>query len=201
MRFEEFEKVISGPRMSRYVNAVQGDTRKAMTLYRLNLRLSQQLFTIVSCFEIALRNGIDRHYTGRNGAHWLRNSAMPGGMYSVRNCGKTPQIIQDALRRLVSYSHSKLVAEMEFGFWRYAFAQYNHGYIYKELEKVNVLRNRLAHHEPVCFAIGQAAIDTNYARQFYTQILNLFKWMGIDEGSLLYGVDQLNGTLAVIDSL
>lgn len=123
MRFEEFENVISVPRMSRYVNAVQGDTRKAMTLYRLNLRLSQQLFTIVSCFEVALRNAIDRHYSERNGTDWLRDAAIPGGMFTVRNCGKTPQIIQEGLRRLVSYSHSKLLAEMEFGFWRYTFGK------------------------------------------------------------------------------
>lgn len=30
-----------------------------MTLYRLNLRLSQEMFTIVSCLEVALRNAID----------------------------------------------------------------------------------------------------------------------------------------------
>jgi len=71
----------------------------------------------------------------------------------------------------------------------------------RELEKINKLRNRLAHHEPVCFAIGHAVIDTTYARQHYVQIVNLFNWMGIDEGSLLYGVNHLNNTLAAIDSL
>lgn len=30
-----------------------------MTLYRKNLQLSRELFTIISCFEIALRNAID----------------------------------------------------------------------------------------------------------------------------------------------
>ena len=41
--------------MTRYVQACGGNTRKAMTLYRYNLQLSQELFTIISCFEIALR--------------------------------------------------------------------------------------------------------------------------------------------------
>ena len=49
--------------MERYVTACGGDTRKAMTLYRYNLQVSQEMFTIVSCFEVALRNAIDRKLT------------------------------------------------------------------------------------------------------------------------------------------
>ena len=37
--------------MMRYVNACGGDTRKAMTLYRYNLRLSQEVFTVICCYE------------------------------------------------------------------------------------------------------------------------------------------------------
>ncbi|MBI2417787.1 MAG: Abi family protein [Ignavibacteriales bacterium] len=60
--------------MSRYLAACNNNSKKAMTLYRLNLRLSQELFTIISCFEIALRNEIDRLYSVRYGADWLRDS-------------------------------------------------------------------------------------------------------------------------------
>lgn len=45
--------------MKRYLDATNGDTSQAMTLYRDNLHLSQEVFTVVSCFEIALRNAID----------------------------------------------------------------------------------------------------------------------------------------------
>lgn len=189
MRFQNFEKIISVPRMSRYVSATGGDTRKSMTLYRLNLRLSQELFSIVSCFEIALRNAIDQHYTEKKGPDWLRDAALPGGMYNVKNCGKTPYTILAALGRLINYTPPKLLAEMDFGFWRYTFAQhqfyaggqsllaifpakpkstptlrYNQTYVFRELEKINSFRNRLAHHEPVCFAIGKAVVDTDYAK-------------------------------------
>ena len=40
--------------MQKYVQACGGDTRHAMTLYRYNLRLSQEMFTLVSCFEVAI---------------------------------------------------------------------------------------------------------------------------------------------------
>lgn len=63
MRFFDFERVVSQKRMSRYVNACCGDTRKAQTLYRHNLRISQEMFTMISCFEVAIRNAIDNELT------------------------------------------------------------------------------------------------------------------------------------------
>ncbi len=36
---------------------------------------------------------------------------------------KTKQLIDNCVRRLKLYTHNKLVAEMDFGFWRYLFAQ------------------------------------------------------------------------------
>ena len=53
MEYLEFERILSAKRMQRYKDAANGDTRKAMALYRHNLRLSQEMFTIVSCFEVA----------------------------------------------------------------------------------------------------------------------------------------------------
>jgi hypothetical protein len=226
MKFADFQRVMSAPRMSRYFTATGGDSRKAMTLYRLNLRLSQGLFTVISCFEVAIRNRIDQHYLGRIGSDWLRDSAMPGGMYNNRHCGKTPYIIAEALRKLGHYTHPKLVAEMDFGFWRYTFARhqfyaggqsllaifpgkpvssptgrYDHNYVFSELEKINLLRNRLAHHEPVCFLPGNPVKDTTFSRQHYTLIIQLFQWMQIDESALLYGIDHISAVLDDIDAL
>ena len=87
-----------------------------MTLYRYNLRLAQELLTIVSCFEVSLRN-------------------------------------------------------------------------------------RIAHHEPLCFPTGQAAIDTTYIRREYQKILTLFQWMGIDGRSMLYGLDHVQKVCDNIDQL
>lgn len=226
MKFNDFQDIFSASRISRYLSAVSGDKKKATTLYRLNLRLSQELFTIESCFEISLRNKIDIHYLTRKGTDWLRDSALPGGMFNVRNCGKTPYIISQGLRKLTYYSHNKLIAEMEFGFWRYLFArhqfyaggqtllnifplkphstitvQYNYNYIFTELEKINKLRNRIAHHEPICFLQNQSIKDTTYARTHYGLIIQLFQWMDIDETAMLYGIDHINEICYKIDNL
>lgn len=60
MKFNDFEQALSPERLNRYMEACNYDSRKAMTLYRYNLRLSQEMFTILSCFEGTLRNAIDQ---------------------------------------------------------------------------------------------------------------------------------------------
>lgn len=111
--------------MERYLTACGGDTRKAMTLYRYNLQISQEMFTIVSCFEVALRNAIDSKLTDNLGEDWLRDSIMPDGVFTEPILRKTRDIIAFAHRKLIqshSYSHPKLLAEMEFGIWKYMFS-------------------------------------------------------------------------------
>ena len=86
--------------MERYVRACGGDTRKAMTLYRYNLQVSQEMFTIVSYFEVALRNAIDRKLSENLGDEWLRDSLMPDGVFAEPILRKTRDIITFAHRKL-----------------------------------------------------------------------------------------------------
>jgi hypothetical protein len=229
MQFVDFSNVMSGARIGRYVAACGGDTRKAMTLYRLNLRLSQELFTVISCFEIALRNRICHHYSASFGGNWLRDAGQMGGIFDTPYCRVTRSIIVGVSAKLTNagvYTHYKLMAEMDFGFWRYLFAQpqfraggqtllrifpakptssrainYNHTYVFSQLEQINHMRNRIAHHEPICFVPGCPVKNTAYARQHYNLILQLFQWMQIDESELLYGLDHINKVCNCIDAL
>ena len=227
MRYSEFESIISAARMSRYLTACEGNTKKAMTLYRLNLRLSQELFTVISCFEVALRNAIDKHCLAAHGNDWLRNGAIIGGIFNNQNCRLTFTNINETARNLNhSYSHNKLVAEFGFGFWRYMFAQhqytatgrtllrifparptstptvqYNQNFVFNQLAQINNLRNRIAHHEPICFQIGFSVKNTTYVRQHYGLICQFFQWMNINESTLLYGLDHVNTICNQIDTL
>lgn len=229
MKYADFEKIMSQQRMERYLRACAGDSRKAMTLYRYNLQISQEMFTIVSCFEVSLRNAIDSKLTETLGDEWLRNSIEANGVFSEPILRKTRDIITFAYRKLQQshcYTHSKLLAEMEFGIWKYMFSpiqyrvtgrnllsvfpnkprssremQYNQKYVFNELDKVNSLRNRIAHHETVCFASNSATIDTTYVMTIYGKIRMLFSWMGIDSDSLLYGLDHINRVCLKINEL
>ncbi len=227
MRYQDFEKTMSPYRMNRYLTACNGNTKTAMTLYRLNLRLSQEMFTVISCFEVALRNAIDKHYLTSFGSDWLKNAAAPGGVFDRRDCRYTQAAINEVINSLgAHYSHGKTVAGLGFGVWRYLFAnhqfnaagrtllrifpakprstatvQYNQSYVFNQLFQLNEIRNRIAHHEPICFQPGQPVKDTTYARQHYVLILQLFQWMTIDEAALLYGLDHINRVCADIDAL
>lgn len=78
--------------------------------------------------------------------------------------------------------------------------QYNNTYIFNELDKVNTLRNRIAHHEPICFTHTSQTIDTSYILNEYQKIQTLFSWMGIDNQSLLYGLDHVQSVCEKINS-
>ncbi len=230
MLYSQFETIFSKNRTQRYLDAMCGDTRKAMTLYRYNLRLSYEMFSIISCFEIALRNAIDRRLTVTKGDDWLRNAARSGGIFAIKQTNTTKDIIHKALTTLknegLGYTHSRLVAEMEFGIWKYMFAkaqykatgscllqifpnkpkssrehQYNQTYVFNELHEINRLRNRIAHHEPICFQSNSSAIDTSYLLANYNRIMMFFSWMDIDSKSLLYGLDHVKDVCNKINSL
>lgn len=215
--------------MRKYVNACGGDTRKAMTLYRLNLRISQEIFTIISCFEVALRNSIDRQMVARWGNDWLRDFVLPGGLFFNDSRIETSRnIIYKAYEGLVrngSYTHPKLLAEMEFGVWKYMFSKHeykisgrvilkaflnkpkstpvkniDHLYIFSELDYINNMRNRIAHHEPICFN-ANGEIDTFYVESRYNKMITLFSWLGIDSASLLYGLDHVKLVCSQIKKL
>lgn len=219
MRYTEFEELFSSKRMQKYVVACGGDTRRAMTLYRYNLKLSQEMFTLISCFEVVLRNRIDKEMVAHLGNNWLRDLVMPGGnFYNDRSVEKTKKIITNAYNELNNsgkYSHSKLLAAMEFGVWKYlysnahyrltgrvllkafpnkprssALAQYDNNYIFHELNFINNIRNRIAHHEPICFG-NPIGIDTDYALAHYARMMTLFQWMNIDAKEMLYGLDHV----------
>lgn len=219
MKYTEFEDIISADRMRKYLVACNNDTRRAMTLYRHNLKLSQEMFTMISCFEVALRNRIDKEMQQHWGSDWLRDIIMPGGpFYNNPRVVKTYSIIKKAYDGLLHegcYSHSKLISEMEFGVWKYMFNNLQYGLcgrcllhifpnkprstpqnrvdnsrIFLELDYINNVRNRIAHHEPICFG-RPVSIDTTYTLANYARMMQLFSWMGIDAPKLMYGLDHV----------
>lgn len=71
-----------------------------MTLYRLNLNLSQEVFTLLSCFEVAIRNSIDAVLVAHLGNDWLRDAVMSGGIFDIPGCRDSANIIRKAYTRL-----------------------------------------------------------------------------------------------------
>ena len=219
MKYSEFEDIISQQRMRKYLQACNNESKRAMTLYRYNIKLSQEMFALIGCFEVTLRNRIDKEMKAHFGNDWLRGFILPGGpFYYEPRVEGTRKIIEKAyngLMRAHVYSHSKLLSEMEFGVWKFMFnnVQYRLGgrcllhifpnkpistranridnsRIFLELDYINNIRNRIAHHEPICFGFP-ICVDTTYALNNYTRMMTLFQWMGIDANDFLYGIDHV----------
>ncbi len=159
--------------MERYLVACGNRKRKAMALYKMNIRLSQEVYVLVNYFEIALRNSIDREMISVHGKEWLKESVMAGGFFDNDKCKDSRKIIQKRYTTLVNegkYTHSKLLSTLEFGIWRYMYSpvqykqtgqillkvfvnkpksspemQYNNKFFFEELQYINTLRNRIAH--------------------------------------------------------
>ncbi len=228
MKYTDFEALICPVRCFRYLTALLNDTRKTMTLYRANLRLSQEIFSVLSVFEVVLRNKIDQHYRAAfnptiGNDEWLLHASNPGGYLTSHGCAKSLQSVQEALKGLYSgpgYTHDKLVAELMFGFWRFQFAAIefmaagsslhhifpnrppatNHTDIFKKLGFINKIRNRIAHHEPICFG-PDSTISTTYASDHYNAIIEVFKWFAVDSKDLLYGIDKIQSEISFINGL
>lgn len=94
MRYIDFQPLIAVPRISKYVMACAGNTRKAMKLYRANISLSHQIFGVLSVFEIVLRNKIDQHYRSIHGSNWLFDAVQPGGFLHTRGCEKSRETVE-----------------------------------------------------------------------------------------------------------
>jgi len=226
MKFNKFEILISPQRLTRYKASCANDTRKTTRLYRANIRMSQAFLGTLSIFEIVLRNKIDIHYKGHypatpGGHQWLLASILPGGFLTPHNCARTLNKINEAYSNLAgNYTHDKLVAELSFGTWRFMFAghqyraggnsllaifpnlpaAYNQGNVYTKLSNINAIRNRVAHHEPICFAAGNV-IGTLYARQHFQDIVDILSWMGINHRELFFGIDGVIKEADYIDRI
>ncbi len=226
MKYSKFEALISAQRLNRYKISCSNDTRRTMRLYKANIRLSQAFLATISIFEVVLRNKIDVHYKrqfqlSKDGHEWLLASILPGGFLTKRSCHKTCSKIEAAYIGLGdNYTHGKLLAELSFGTWKFMFAgkqfqaggnsllnifthlpaNHNQGNVYARLNRINAIRNRVAHHEPICFGTGNS-IGTVYVRSHFQDIVDVFAWMGINDREILSGIDAVIKVADYIDSI
>jgi hypothetical protein len=223
MRYIEFEQLISVQRLNRYKVACNNNTRRTLSLYRANIRISQAFLAVLGIFEVVLRNKIDHHYKLRSPStpEWLLASTLPGGFLTNSGCQNSLNKISKTYLALgANYTHDKLLAELSFGFWKFMFAgrqfqaggssllaifpnipaRKNQGFIYHKLDRINSIRNRVAHHEPICFGGGNV-ISTVYARAHFQEMVDIITYMGIKSQELFYGIDRVIKEANYIDSI
>jgi len=225
MDYNDFEKALSKPRIGRFLIAAKQDKEKALRIYRQNIELSQTLFGLLGIFEVTIRNFIDQHYKEKfDDNEWLKNQCGQGGFFSHPSFAKygfeTRTNILTTIARLGDrYTHDRLVAELSFGFWNYMFAPIqflvggqglhkiyvnrakgtNQKQIFNELDEIRNIRNRIAHHEPLCFN-SQNLIFTERTKITYELILKHTQWLGFEPDKLYLNLDNTTEILKRIDA-
>lgn len=226
MKYVEFEELVSPQRLGRYNNACKDHVLRTLSLYRANIRISQAFLAVLSIFEVVLRNKIDLHYRSRFPAlpgmpEWLLASTLPGGFFTKSGCQSSMDKVTQAYAKLgPNYTHDKLLAELGFGFWKYMFAgrqfkagggtlltvfpdlppRSNQGFIYHKLHRINSIRNRIAHHEPICFDAGNC-ISTVYVRTHFQEIVDILNYMNVNSRQLFYGFDSVLEQANYLDNI
>lgn len=171
------ERWLSPSRFLPYLDACNDDVDRAFKLHEWNIMLGQALMGDIAHFELALRNAYDRTLTERfsGSEHWLFDVNSPVTRPIMR-MSKTKKLrdvnlvnrraVEDARGRAHDSSNpNQVIAGLTLGFWahmtdrsreRDLWIPYLHAAwpagtdrakLNLKLEKINKLRNRVAHNE------------------------------------------------------
>ncbi len=222
MKYSEYEKAFSPARLNKYLVACRGNTAKAMTLYRHNVKLCQKFYGILNIFEVVLRNAINAHYQRvLNDSDWVENQMRHGGM--IENAPQKNEVLRiiATLRQNGRYTNDRVVSSVSFGFWTHLFTRqpYRLGgqnllrifpnrtpglgqrAVFNELQEIKTFRNRIAHHEAICFD-ENGNIDMSRTQNKYALILKYINFLGYKSSHLFYGIDILpDSTITKIEAL
>lgn len=222
MKYPDYEKAFSPARLNKYLKACKGDTTAALTLYRHNVKLCQKCYGILNIFEIVLRNAINEHYKAHfSDPDWIRHQLVPGGMLENHPQRQSILKIISDLDATGKYTNDRVVSSVTFGFWTHLFSRrpfalggqsllqvfpartkgLGQRAIYNELQDVKAFRNRIAHHEAICFDAAGAK-NTAQVKANYALVIKYIQFLGYQETHLYYGLDILpDKILQKIDSL
>jgi hypothetical protein len=190
MNRQYFEKVFSNERMQKFFDRYPGNETKAIVHYQINIELSEAFYPVLSIFEIALRNSLNRELTTHFGTDdWYIHMASTPGLKELN------KEISNAKRHLSkrgeTIAANKIVAELTLGFWvRLLNVEYER-ILWKSLRrafpfmpkkertrhnvsapvnKIRNLRNRIFHHEPIAW-------NLNHLEQIHADIVKVIGWL------------------------
>jgi len=172
MKYDDLLMLTSKPRISKYLHASNNNQYLATKTYFLNIDISGNIFKAISFLEISLRNRINTLapiVLKSNQNRWLFDIAQ-GKVSTSTEFNKTRNKIKEAIKLSKDSTHDQTLCQLSFGFWSSIFSGYNYlilgskllkyiypnkqvnpGLIRQKLHSIRVMRNRIAHQEPVIF--------------------------------------------------
>lgn len=168
--------LLSEPRLARYLDRYRGDRKLALRLYTWNLAVSSAFWGPIGVLEVVVRNAIHQQLVARTDRDdWWKD---PDLQLCRNETDSIHSAVSTLIRRgNPAPTSDQVVAATSFGLWtgltgagiardpvlsyetslwqpRLQHAFPNRGdkrrkYIHARLDEVRVLRNRIAHHEPI----------------------------------------------------
>ncbi|MGL6177715.1 MAG: hypothetical protein ACRC13_00565 [Tannerellaceae bacterium] len=224
MKIKEVERVISKSRFKRYKEACKNRRDLALELYCLNLELSERLYGYISVFEVCLRNSIDSKLKESYNNGWLTTQTKPNGFLSQNALSGLRAKSIEARERIMKnkpkgFTPDRHLAALSLGFWvdlfkkkAYAatgkilleiFPNKEKGLtattVWKDLSKIRIIRNRIAHHQPVCFK--DTLIDLDKVEEVIMLINRYMSYLGCDVEILFSNLPDPTETLEEINKI
>jgi hypothetical protein len=182
----DLELALSLERFARYLAWADQDRARAIELYTLNTRISESLYIPLQALEIALRNRIHAVMTQARHERWFSDERF---LLDANQTEQLANAIRDIEHDGREPTPGRIVAELTFGFWTAMF-----GTVYedlwrrtlhlianradgkrlgrkdftKRLTPIRMLRNRVAHHEPII---------SWSLRKHHDRMLELTEWL------------------------
>ncbi len=189
---------IGTDRLAAYDAAAGRDHARAVDLYGWNAAVSAAFFEDLSVLEVVLRNACHSELQTWNAAQghtspWYHHPVLtPGGMQDV---GRAHQRLTQGDK---PETEGRVIAELMFGFRRLLHSKayeatlwtpcLRHAYplqqpndrsaVYHRLDRLNTMRTRIAHHEPIHGSIiGKTGLDVAGMHQ---ALLDILGWINAD---------------------
>jgi hypothetical protein len=160
-------RALSEARLRPYLDACQQDVGRAMELYEWNARLSAAWLSLLEAVEVTTRNLFNDELCSQYGNDWYDHVAHPQ-VITHKVSRDNIDRARGSLRRIKKRETTgRVVAELSFGFW-VALTRNNYQHLWRQalhrafhgtppplkdvrqpLQRLNKLRNRVGHHEPV----------------------------------------------------
>ncbi len=164
---DAIQEALSYERFARYVDWAAGHRARALELYTLNAQLSEALYVPLQALEIALRNRIHTVMSAAAGERWFD---VPGMLEVDHQREQIADASADLIKANKDPTAGRIIASLTFSFWT-AMASPSYESLWRSvlngvavrddgkrptrkefsrpLTQIRLLRNRIAHHEPV----------------------------------------------------
>ena len=186
--FAPLSRVISAERFSTYMTAAGHDEERALRLYLWNIALAEAFHGPIQAVEVSLRNCVAQALTEEFGPQWWKAVGFRS-LVDARQADDVDAVLQKVAKTGDAPGAGQIVSGLSFGFWvamlnarynptlwsrrlRGAFpdlpATEDRESLRRRADAIRLLRNRIAHHEPI--------LARNTSKD-HADVMAMLRWM------------------------